>query len=296
MRGTVARAAQTQGVDFSYLLAQARLESGFNPQARAATSSATGLFQFTDSTWLGMLRRHGADMGLIDGASAGAGGMMAALADPAARARLMALRQDPQVSAMMAARLASDNKELMTARLGRAPDSAELYLAHFLGTEGAIKFLAAMSSDPSQSAAALMPAAAAANRSIFYNADGGARSLSEVMGLMRQKITGAMAAEGQADPTLTSDGLPLPGAYLAGAASLSGPMTSAPAPDPNAHLGPIARQFAAASGQHLAVAGNGGGDTTAALSDSFARMAEATGATTPDYVRAAYGRLRAMGL
>ncbi|MCX7676587.1 MAG: transglycosylase SLT domain-containing protein, partial [Alteraurantiacibacter sp.] len=55
----IARAAQATGTDFSYLLAQARIESGLNPAARARTSSASGLFQFIDQTWLATLDRHG---------------------------------------------------------------------------------------------------------------------------------------------------------------------------------------------------------------------------------------------
>ena len=59
------RAAASTGVDFSYLLGQARIESGFNPNARAKTSSATGLFQFIDQTWLGTVKQHGAKHRLV---------------------------------------------------------------------------------------------------------------------------------------------------------------------------------------------------------------------------------------
>ena len=55
VHGAIARAAQATGVDFSYLLAQARIESSLNPTARAGTSSAAGLYQFTKGTWLAML-------------------------------------------------------------------------------------------------------------------------------------------------------------------------------------------------------------------------------------------------
>ena len=60
----IQQAAARTGVDFSYLLGQARIESGFDPNARARTSSATGLFQFIDQTWLGTVKRHGAEHGL----------------------------------------------------------------------------------------------------------------------------------------------------------------------------------------------------------------------------------------
>ena len=185
MRAAIARAAGATGVDFDFLLAQARIESNLKPQAKAATSSATGLYQFTNSTWLSTLSRHGEKHGMPWAASAAS--------DPAVRAQAMALRLDPQVSALMAGELANDNRAALTAALGHAPDASELYLAHFLGSAGASKFLGALATDPAQSAAALMPSAAAANRAIFYAPGGAARSVSEVMGVIRGKVEGAMA-------------------------------------------------------------------------------------------------------
>src|SRR5437868_1566523 len=57
-------ASARTGVQFDYLLNQARIESSLNPEARARTSSATGLFQFIEQTWLGMVKQHGAAHGL----------------------------------------------------------------------------------------------------------------------------------------------------------------------------------------------------------------------------------------
>ena len=42
--GAIRRAAQATGASFDYLLATARVESNLNPNAKAASSSATGLF------------------------------------------------------------------------------------------------------------------------------------------------------------------------------------------------------------------------------------------------------------
>ena len=74
----------------------------------------------------------------------------------------------PAASALMAAELANDNRASLTATLGREPDAAELYVAHFLGAEGAGRFLTALAADPGQSAAALLPKPAAANRTVFF--------------------------------------------------------------------------------------------------------------------------------
>lgn len=183
----ISRAASRTGVDFDYLVAQARIESGLNPQAQARTSSARGLYQFVDSTWLRTLDKHGAKHGLAWAADTIAGGRMT---DPALRSDVMALRDDPDASALMAAELALDNRDGLRSALGREPDHSELYLAHFLGLGGARTFLSAMASDPAQAADQVNPAAARANRGIFY--DGArARSLGEVMDLIRGKMAAA---------------------------------------------------------------------------------------------------------
>lgn len=283
VRSAIARAAQSTGVDFSYLAAQAKLESSMNPNARAATSSASGLYQFTNATWMQTLQKHGDMLGLDAG---GSGGTLAALSDPAARAQLLALRSDPNASAMMAASLASDNQTALTGVLGRTPDASELYLAHFLGADGASKFLTALATNPDQSAAALLPKAAAANGSIFFDANGQARSLGQMMALLRGKMDSALQTEGAAgsDPTL-----------YAGMATAGGTLSAAvpgAAPE-DVSGGPIARQFAAAR-QDMAA---GATTSSASMADTLqAAFGSESSAATPDFVRSAYGRLRAFGL
>jgi hypothetical protein len=167
----LAAAAERTGADFTALYQTARVESGFNPSARAGTSSATGLFQFVDSTWLRVLDRHGAAHGIA----------------PATREDALALRRDPYVAALMAAEHMADNRALLERELGRPATNVDLYLAHFLGAGGAARFLGAMAADPSQPAAALMPAAAQANRAIFY--DGAApRSIAAVHALLAGRL------------------------------------------------------------------------------------------------------------
>jgi hypothetical protein len=189
----IARAAAATGVDFDYLLAQARIESGMNPDARAGTSSAAGLFQFVNGTWLDTLDRHGAQHGYgwAEGAITRSGGR-ARISDPSLAGAVMDLRHDADAAALMAAELARDNAAALRPMLGREPDAAELYLAHFMGQAGAREFLAALQADPGQSAAALFPAAAASNRAIFHDA-AGPRSVGQVMDLLRAKMAGAMS-------------------------------------------------------------------------------------------------------
>jgi hypothetical protein len=188
VQAAIARASVRTGVDFDYLLAQAKLESGLDPRAKAGTSSATGLYQFIDSTWTRMVDRHGSKHGMEWADQAiGPGGR---IADPATRAQVMSLRYDADASSLMAAELTRENADGLRGTLGREPEPAELYLAHFLGLGGAQQFLGALGTDPNRSAVALMPQAARANRPIFY--DGGrARSVGEVMSVMRDKVASA---------------------------------------------------------------------------------------------------------
>jgi hypothetical protein len=185
----ISAAAARTGVDFAALYHTARLESGFDPAATARTSSATGLFQFIDSSWMNVLAKHGARHGLA----------------PSSRAEALALRTDPAVASLMAAEHMADNAALMESRLGREAGPVDLYLAHFLGAGGATRFLQAMQAAPDQSAASLIPAAARANRAIFF--DGGrARSLADVHALFSARLCAGTApaeagAIGSPNPT-----------------------------------------------------------------------------------------------
>jgi hypothetical protein len=187
----VREAAQRTGTDFGFLLAQARVESGLEASAQAATSSARGLYQFTKSTWLDMVEAHGARHGLGWAAEMLKSG--AARAGTAARETILALRDDPVAASLMAGELAQDNARALQARLGRTVGAAELYIAHFLGAGGAAKFLSALAETPGRAAANVVPAAAAANRSIFYDRAGGARSLAEVQTLLAGRLEKAGA-------------------------------------------------------------------------------------------------------
>ena len=266
VRASIARAARATGVDFNYLLAQAKLESNLDPQARARTSSAAGLYQFTDRTWLQTLGRHGAAHGLDWADAAKEAGRVR---DPAMRGPIMDLRYDPGASALMAAELANDNRTALTATLGREPDPSELYLAHFLGADGARRFLTALAADPAQSAAALMPQAAAANRGIFF-AGTAPRSVGAVMELMRGKVAGAMGTSFL--PSASGEGIE--GWGLSSSPSAAWEERPHPNPSPE--------------GEGLKV--------RPSMSETLRATFAATGNTAPAHIRAAYGKLQAFGL
>lgn len=171
----IQNASANTGVDFSYLVNQAKAESNFDPAAKAKTSSASGLYQFIESTWMGMVDKHGEKYGInTEGMS---------------RSDILKLRFDPDVAANMAAEFASDNKDYLERKWGGDIGPTELYFAHFMGAGGAASFLKARDENPLQVAANLFPKAAKANYNVFYDRKtGNAKSLEEVYQFFDKKF------------------------------------------------------------------------------------------------------------
>ena len=208
----IAKASNRTGVDFNYLMGQAQVESAMNPTARARTSSATGLYQFIDQSWLAIVHDHGSKYGMdwasnaIEQTSSG----RYVVSDPMLRQQILDLRNHPETASIMAAELATDNRAYLESRIGRKAEPVDLYLAHFLGAGGAAKFLTSMQQAPNAPAASLFPAAARANASVFYDKQGNARSLADIRATFERKLNaGTQAAGGSAgqpdmpDPTQT---------------------------------------------------------------------------------------------
>lgn len=183
----IQNASTKTGVDFSYLLQQAQIESSFKTDAKACSSSATGLYQFIDSTWLSMVNKYGDKYGLSDYADQiNDNGKVAS---SAVKKEILELRKDPELCSLMAAEMAADNKEYLQSCTRADVGSTELYMAHFMGPAGAAKFLKAMDKNPDAKAASLFPDAASANRGVFYEKSGKARSLEQVYALFDKKFS-----------------------------------------------------------------------------------------------------------
>lgn len=181
VEAAIERASRATGVDFGFLMKTAGRESSYNPRAQASSSSAAGLFQFVEQTWLSTLKQHGTKHGYAryaDLITRGSDGRYRVEGGDARRA-VMDLRLDPHAASLMAGELTSDHASYLKGRVGRSPTAGELYAAHFLGPQGSAKLIEAMQSRPGVAAASLFPDAARANKAIFYR-DGRAATVGEV--------------------------------------------------------------------------------------------------------------------
>jgi len=192
-------ASQATGTQFDLLMASAKIESGFRPDARAATSSATGLFQFTEQTWLQAVRTYGGQHGLTEeaGSIVERGGRLT-IEDSAVRQKVLALRSDPQVASAMAGNHLREIAEKLSTSLGRVPEASEIYLGHFLGSAGARQMISAPAN---ATAASVLPDAARANSTLFYSPDGTALTTSAFLQRIRDKVGQAFADIGAPMPS-----------------------------------------------------------------------------------------------
>ena len=197
------QASAATGSDFRYLLGTAMCESSLRPDAHAADSSASGLFQFVQQTWLGMVKQYGAKFGLSSYANAiqqEPNGQYS-VPNQADRAAILSLRNDPKISALMAGEYAQQTRSQMQARLGRNVCGGELYAAHFLGAPAACKLIEMATHQPNADAAACFPAAAAANRAVFFHGNGTPKTVGEVyQWALRQPGTEYLAARREIGP------------------------------------------------------------------------------------------------
>lgn len=160
-------ASRQIGVDPGYMMAMARQESSFNPNAQAPAwaSDAKGLYQFIGSTWNGMVGKYGQQYGI------GKGDIY-----------------NPKANATMAALYAKENTEALRAALKREPTPGELYMAHFMGANGAIRFLQARAQNGDADASQLQPAFAKSNPKIYFAQSGRHKTLNEVYDTLTGKI------------------------------------------------------------------------------------------------------------
>lgn len=159
---TINNSAMELGLNPQFVRRIAEVESGLNPKAKAKTSSASGLFQFTNSTWRQMVKEYGGHLGIQ-----------------------MQDKNNPEANAIMGALHIRDNANGLKNALGRDPTSGEVYMAHFLGLGGAKSLL--RNYGRGISAAKLFPKAAKANKGLFY-AKGKPVTVEHLYRLLSRKI------------------------------------------------------------------------------------------------------------
>lgn len=204
VEAAIRRASRATGVDFDFLMKTARRESAMNPAARARTSTAAGLFQFIEQTWLATVKQSGHKHGYgqyADLIHRGADGRWRV--EGSARNVVMDLRFDPQAASTMAAELTASNAAYLRGRTGREPGAGDLYAAHFLGPAGAAKLMEAMQTRPGASAPALFPQAASANQPIFYR-NGRPATIAEVHANLQRSAGEGAPASGAGSKTAGS--------------------------------------------------------------------------------------------
>ena len=164
---TVVRAAQATNTDPASMLALADQGASLLPNRKAQTSSAQGVFRFIESTWLEVLRRFGPKHGYAAEAAAiyivqG----QPVVSDNKQREAILNLRRDPYLSALMTGEMINTHRQILAGKVARDPSFAELYMAHFLGVQGANRFVELLRDRPGTSAQGVR-AAAKADRSLF---------------------------------------------------------------------------------------------------------------------------------
>jgi len=197
----IREASVRSGMNFEMMLASAKLESGLNPWAQASSSSATGLFQFIDQTWLDSVRQYGAQHGLsADAALVVRRDGHYTVDDPAALQRILDLRKNPTIASAIAGDHLRGISDKLGLTLGRPPDATEIYLGHLLGGGGASQILQAARATPNQTASDLLPAAARSNPTLFNAPDGTPYTVTQFIEHMRGRVGRAYASVGAAMP------------------------------------------------------------------------------------------------
>jgi hypothetical protein len=228
--GAIRKASQSTGASFDYLLATAKVESDLNPNLTMRSSSATGLFQFIDQTWLGVMQSAGRAFGYgkyADAITQTPSGQFV-VQDPALRNEIMRLRKDPAANAAMGGVFTQQNAALVKKRIGRQPTDGELYVAHFFGPYAGAKVIGMAKTDPHANAAQMFPAAAAANRPIFYDKQGNARSVSGVYNELVRRYQVAKARPTPGPDSAVADASSAPGTTLASNTPVASPASLPP--------------------------------------------------------------------
>lgn len=179
-KALVQQTAQSMGIDPKLAMTTVAMESGFRGDAKAGTSSATGLYQFTKGTWSDMMKKHAKDYGIPADTSA----------------------DDKRANAIMGVKYLEEN--LSKAKSSGLPeDITSAYMMHFMGPQGGRK---ALGLQDNAIMADVFPSQASANKTMFYNEDGSPRSKAQFLEHVNNKINKAAKDFGISDNMVASAG------------------------------------------------------------------------------------------
>lgn len=135
------------GTDFGVLALSAMLESDFGGNKFSPTSSARGLFQFIDSTWLILVKKYGNKADLIKEANAihmnsKTGKLEVKESDTISRNSILELRHNDKIASLIKAYHLLEEKEALEEIGIKNPHVTDFYLVHMLGTGLAKKLYA----------------------------------------------------------------------------------------------------------------------------------------------------------
>jgi hypothetical protein len=186
-------AASGTKTDFKALLASSLSESRHDPQAKNRRSSATGAFQFTERTWLDLMRRYGGALGQGDAAAKiTVTNGKPTVADPTDRTAILALRSDSTFAGALAARYSDENRTALSKNLGRKASENEVRIAYLLGATGAGRLLRAAKDHPGIAVDKIVPAAVRSNPTLFRQPNGTAKTASDAVASLERHFDGEM--------------------------------------------------------------------------------------------------------
>ena len=140
-----------------------------------------GIYRFSEAVWLRLVRDHGETFGYGTLAEAiktdGAGRLI--VQDAANNDRILELRQNKELSALMAVLFARDNATILAQRLDRDVRPADLYLVHLMGLSGATRYLKALERIPARPADRVFGRVASNHRRLFFK-NGTPQTLAQV--------------------------------------------------------------------------------------------------------------------
>lgn len=171
VKDDVAKAAHITNIDVKELAAVGYLESSFRPTVKAKRGSALGLMQITKPTWVHLVRTYGKQYGIDKSTS----------------------RTDPTANAIMAAAYLKEGRAIMERRLGRKVSTLEVYLGHKFGPYRATNLLTAKRNTPLVD---FYPEAASRNRSVYYHANGTAKTIGDVIAMFNGRLNHALKTYG----------------------------------------------------------------------------------------------------